>query len=218
MNNVYIFVLVCMITACGNSGAFIKDGVNGTNGTNGHSAASLVVPADTTACTNGGSVFNLGVDLNDNGKLDSNEVQSVSIVCNGLQGATGVSGAAGSAGKNGTNGTNGTNATVPAFTPVFAITPCGANSSTYKEVLLGLAGGSILSEFSGSSDALQTRNTLLQDGSYYDTDSSECNFSVLTSSNGNRTVKWDGTSANGGTYHAGSANYNAVTEQWSVQQ
>lgn len=222
------------------------DGVNGTNGSNGHSALVSVSPADATACSNGGSILNAGTDTNDNALLDPMEITSVAFVCNGQNGAVGATGSTGSQGQqgvagqtgatgatgstgnngtngtngvNGTNGTNGTNAVLPQYMPVIAITPCGANSSSYKEVLLGLQGGSILSEFTGNaSNAATVRNTLVPDGSYYDTDDSECNFSVSTTSNGNRTVSWNGTAANqsGTPYHAGSASYTASTGQWTV--
>lgn len=190
-----------------------KDGVNGTNGSNGHSAAVSTVPADSTACSTGGWVLNLGVDTNDNGLLEVSEITSVAVLCNGATGSQGQQGVAGQ------NGTNGTNAQLPQYIPVLAITPCGPNSSSYKEVLLGLVGGTILSEFTGNaSNAATVRNTLIQDGSYYDTDDSQCFFTITTASNGDRTVSWNGTSNNhsGTPYHAGSAFYKASTAQWTA--
>jgi hypothetical protein len=97
------------------------------------------------------------------------------------------------------------------------IQPCGGSSSPWKEVLLGLPGGLILSEFSGSSDALTVRNTLLPDGnSYEDTDASLCQFSVSTDTSGNRTVSWPAQrAANGYNAVAGSTVYTVSTSSWS---
>lgn len=236
MNKIMIAML--MLTGCGEVGSYsFVSSQQVVNGTNGHSAAFSMGVADNTACSNGGSILNAGVDTNDNGVLETSEITSIAVVCNGNNGASGASGATGATGAtghtgatgsqgtsgtngtNGINGTNGTNAVLPQYTPVIAITPCGASSSSYKEVLLGLQGGYILSEFTGNaSNAATVRNTLVPDGSYYDTDDSQCYFSVSTASNGNRSVSWNGTSANqsGTPYHAGSASYNASTGQWSV--
>lgn len=124
-----------------------SNGTNGTNGTNGHSAAIKTTAADHTACSNGGSVISLGDDLNNNGVLDASEVTNAVVVCNGSNGSPGHDGTNGLNGTNGTNGTNGRDAPIAQFQPVLPITPCGANSSQYKEVLLALSGGQILSEF-----------------------------------------------------------------------
>jgi len=173
---------------------------NGTNGTNGLSSAMKTTAADHSACANGGTVISLGKDLNNNGVLDSAEVTDSAVVCNGA------------------NGTNGTNAPVAQFQPVLPITPCGADSSQYKEVLLGMSGGSILSEFSESAtNANLVRNTFIPDGSYYDTDNSECDFTVSSSANGNKVVSWSGSSHNGsGPYRAGQATYTASTMSWAM--
>ncbi len=199
----FLLGVVCIIislSACGGPTIYSlvpgPQGPTGASGSNGHSALLSQVAADSSACSNGGTVLNAGTDLNDNGVLDASEITSVAVLC---------------------NGTNGTSPGLPQFMPVVAIQPCGASSSSYKEVLLGLYGGSILSEFTGGSATTTIRNTLLPDGSYFDTDSSQCNFSVSTASNGDRTVSWNGSSSNGsGPYHAGSATYTASTLTWSV--
>ena len=183
----------------GTNGLNGTNGSNGTNGTNGYSAAFSQASADRSVCPTGGTVINMGLDTNRNGSLETSEVTQVAVVCNGAQGPQGMQGAS-----------------APSFTAVTPITPCGSSSSSYKEVLMGMANGVILSEFSGSAtNANLVRNTLLPDGSYYDTDDSQCNFSVSTAT-GNRTVQWNGTSGSGNTYHPGQAVYSASTQQWTV--
>ena len=174
-------------------------GSNGSNGSNGHSAAFSETVADVTACPTGGTVINMGIDANGNSVLEVSEITQVAIVCNGL---------------------NGIDAHSAQFIPVMPITPCGSNSSPdgFKEVLLALSGGGILSEFTGNtSDAGSVRNTLIPDGSYYDTDAGQCNFSVSTDSNGNRSVNWNGSTHNGSAiYNAGQASYASSTMSWVV--
>jgi hypothetical protein len=217
-------ILANQVVCNGLNGSNGTNGSNGINGNNGHSAAFSKGSADTTACPTGGVVINMGSDLNDNGVLDTNEIKQVAIVCNGATGskgntgATGATGATGSRGNTGATGQTGPTGAAPKFTPVMPITPCGASSSQYKEVLLALQGGQILSEFSGSAtNANLVRNTLIPDGSYYNTDDSECFFTITSSSSGNRSVSWNGSSANGsGPYHAGQAFFDASTSTWTV--
>jgi hypothetical protein len=59
------------------------NGNNGLNGKNGHSAAFSQISASKDLCKHGGMVINMGVDLNDNGVLDSNEITNVAVICNG---------------------------------------------------------------------------------------------------------------------------------------
>ena len=70
------------------------DGQNGTDGQNGHNA--LVATSDDVGshCGNGGIRVDTGLDSNNNGTLESDEIRSSSYICNG------------------TDGTNGTNASV----------------------------------------------------------------------------------------------------------
>lgn len=76
----------------GNTGATGHDGVNGTNGTNGHNTLISSVAATTTQCPYGGSVLSIGVDLNNNSKLDSSEVTDKVVICNGSNGKDGKDG------------------------------------------------------------------------------------------------------------------------------
>lgn len=121
-------------------------------------------------------------------------------------------GCAGPSGPQGPMGTDGINGQDPDYTPTIAITPCGPTSAQYKETLLGLFGGGLFSEFSGSAIS----NILLPDGSYSDTDTSGCNFVVATDVYGNRLISWNGSSTSGNTYHAGQAYYNAAAKSWTA--
>lgn len=187
--------------ANGTAGAQGAPGTNGAAGANGHSALLVSHPNDTQCGIAGGTLLLGGVDLNDDGILENNEVTVSADICNGAQGPQGTQGASGSS---------------PQYSPVIVINPCGPNSSSYKEALLGLSGGGVFGSFTASSNALTVRNTLLPDGSYYDTDDSECYFSVSTSSGDDRTVSWNGSTANGtGPFGAGYASYDPTTSaQW----
>lgn len=60
-------------------------------------------------CAAGGSQVSVGVDANNDGRLDVSEVTSLAYICNGLGGAAGAPGAVGNSGNNGNNGNNGAN-------------------------------------------------------------------------------------------------------------
>lgn len=183
-------LLLLLIIGCNNSNPSYETStpIFGPPGPNGHN--SLLKIVSSTTCINGGSLILTGLDINDDTTLSNSEVQYSANICNGAS---------------------------PQYTPVIIIEPCGHNSSPYKEALLGLAGGGIFAEFTGNaSDATTVRNTLIPDGSYYDTDSSQCNFTVLTDGSGNKSVIWNGSSHNGsGPFSAGSNNFTASTMQWN---
>lgn len=68
-------------------------------------------------CPAGGQALAQGVDLNTNGALDDNEVQSIVVVCNGQSGSMGMTGATGPTGPEGPAGHDGvTGPTGPANT------------------------------------------------------------------------------------------------------
>jgi hypothetical protein len=74
----------------GTNGANGKDGTNGTNGANGKTALTKTTKEPAGAnCTYGGTKFETGIDANNNGTLDSNEVitTQTKYVCDGA-GAT----------------------------------------------------------------------------------------------------------------------------------
>jgi hypothetical protein len=199
VNKFLITILAVILVSC--VPKLHIDANDGSPGNNGHNSLFGFVSND-PICTAGGSLVTMGLDKNDNGVLDLNEIQYSSDVCNGLTGGVGPTGPAGAP------------APVNDFIPVNVIEPCGASSAQYKEVLLGLSGGGILSEFTGPGGIA---NVFIPDGSYYDTDTSACNFNVSTNPNGDRSITWDGSSHAGGIpYNSGSASYNEASSTWTV--
>jgi hypothetical protein len=179
----------------GSTGSTGQDGSNGTNGTNGSNgtngidgtngtSVTYAITPDTTNCPNG------GYDLT----LTDSTHTTVNYLCNGTNGINGTSGQAG------TNGQNGTNGGTITFDLVQAIEPCGAASSSWKEVLLGLQGGQLLSSFSETMSGSNTRFSFIPNGSYIDTDESGCNFTVTGDGSTWSTISWS----------AGSNSYNPV--------
>ena len=67
----------------------------------------LIVTIQSTSCSNGGSAFGIGEDLDGNGFLDSVEIMSTIEICNGVDGLNGQDGANGNDGADGTNGQDG---------------------------------------------------------------------------------------------------------------
>ena len=88
--------------ANGADGADGQDGLNGTNGTDGQDGtdglAALAVTTTLSAgssnsnCPDGGVQIDVGVDDNDNGVLDSSEIDQTTYICNGGDGADGADG------------------------------------------------------------------------------------------------------------------------------
>lgn len=154
--------------------------VGGTPGPQGLPGVNTVIEqssASLVQCPAGGIILVSGIDNDVSGNIsagDSN-IQS-SIICSGI---------------NGTNGQNGQDAPIPAFTAVKAIAPCGVGSAPYKEVILLLADGSLLSSFSDNFAGQNTRLAFLPDGNYVNTDGSNCSFSVSTNGT-TRTLSWSG--------------------------
>ena len=85
------------------NGANGQNGQDGRDGQDGHIA--LVMSSDEVGdhCSNGGIRLDFGLDTNDNGLLDHEEILSFHYICNGSNGLDG---------QDGTNGTNGTNANI----------------------------------------------------------------------------------------------------------
>ena len=85
----------------GANGADGIDGTDGANGTNGLTSLIVIDNAVGAACDaygNGGQRIRSGLDLDFSGTLDTDEINSISFICNGADGVDGTDGA------NGTNG------------------------------------------------------------------------------------------------------------------
>jgi hypothetical protein len=187
-----LFLALLLVVGCGPNRNFT--GANGSNGLNSLINITGINPG--SQCLYGGTLIATGLDANGNNVLDSTEVTQSSVICNGTV----------------------SNGSAANLTPTIAITPCGPNSATYKEALLGLFGGGVFAYFVGNlSDASQSANILMPDNTYFDTDTSKCKFTLTTDSSGNRSMVWDGTTQDGhATYNPGFANYNATTKAWTV--
>jgi hypothetical protein len=85
-------------------------GPTGPQGANGKNALvnTTIEPAGIN-CPTGGTKVEVGLDTNNNGVLDLNEinVSQTKYICNGAQGIQGATGPQGPSGTNGTNGLNG---------------------------------------------------------------------------------------------------------------
>ena len=144
----------------------------GSVGQNGHSAVILTGVADGLICPAGGTIIDLGIDLNDNGLLDEAESTNVAVVCNGL---------------NGQNGNDGLNAPPTPFTPVTIIMPCAKEpmkptveelADPFLEVLLGFQNGMVFTSFSEDITGYNTHFAILSPGTYVSTGRTNCAFTV----------------------------------------
>lgn len=167
--------------ATGATGEAGAAGAAGSAGSNGYNMVFQATAASPAQCSAGGSVVVMALDTNRNNQYDPSDSSASTItLCNGVNGT------------NGTNGSNGADAVLPAYTPVAPIYPCG-KTVAYKEVLLRLQNGEILSSFSDNAAGSMTRLTFLPDGTYLDTDNSSCQFSITTSSDQKtRSISWGG--------------------------
>jgi len=163
-------------------------GSPGISGSNGLSMVFTTVAADSISCPNGGSTILIALDTSGTGVLNTSDAELQSAtVCNGSNGSNGNDG---SPGPIGPSGLPGTSASPTPFSIVSLIAPCTQASSPWKEEILCLADGSLLASFSDNAGGLNTRFSLIPTGSYIDTDSSGCNFSVSSLPNGNTSVSW----------------------------
>ena len=101
---------------------------------------------------------------------------------------------------------DGSQAVIPSLiqpiSPVGIISACGEASSPWKEVLICLSNGSLLSSFSETMSGQDTRLAIIPDGNYINTDESGCNFTVSSNSTV-RTVSWNSGTNQYSTWNAG---------------
>ena len=69
------------------------NGADGHDGQNGHDALVITSEDVGTNCKHGGILVNSGVDMNDDGALDADEIRSARYICNGADGDNGHDGA-----------------------------------------------------------------------------------------------------------------------------
>ena len=98
----------------GQDGADGAPGADGTNGTDGQDGtdglAALAVTTNLgtggSNCPDGGVQIDVGVDDNDNGVLDSSEIDQTTYICNGADGSDGADGQDGADGADGSASPN----------------------------------------------------------------------------------------------------------------
>lgn len=149
----------------GTTGPQGAQGPAGTNGINGNDGYNTLVATTTvtagTQCPTGGVKLEFGLDINNNGLLDANEITSslTKYVCNGTVGATGPQGPAGAQGVQGMIGATGpqgptglTGATGPtgAIGPQGPIGLTGPTGATGPQGPFGLTGATGQAGTSGS--------------------------------------------------------------------
>jgi hypothetical protein len=149
-------------------GATGATGATGAQGDAGTSCSVESVDPDPTVAPNGGALITCGA--------------TSTLVLNGAPGPAGPQGDA------------GTPAPPTAYSVVNVIDPCGPSGGA-DEVFLQLANGTVVASFSDDASGLNTRLSILNDGSYVTSDGTNCYFTVSTNTSvtpNTRTIAWAG--------------------------
>lgn len=134
------------------------------------------------------------------------------IGATGLQGPEGPMGMVGPMGPQGLMGPQGPALPVLPLAAMSVITPCSPNSSPFKELIFCLADGNLLGDFSATMSGAQTRLVFVGPGSYEDTDSSGCIFTVASDNKGGTDISWAAGSNNYATWTAQTQNCPVVSQ------
>lgn len=158
MKKILVLAILAILAGCG-FGRTGSTGPQGPAGFNGHSPVFYSLPADTSLCNDGGTVFAAGSDLNDDGVLQVAETTAMAVLCNGRS--------------------------VPAnpYDTVAVVAVCGGdihdvNNEILFKTRIGLYIGSVSQDVTGTN----THFGVIQAGSYHSTGSNghECNFTIHT--------------------------------------
>lgn len=145
----------------GQDGTNGKNGVNGTDGEDGLTSLLRLEKIDSVSASicpsESGLLVEAGLDSNRDSTLQAGEVNQTSIVCDGLD------------------------VEAPEYNIVETINPCG-DDTTFNEILLRLANGTLVAYFAGSGGFL----TPIPPGNYVTTDAASCPFTV----NSDLSVTW----------------------------
>jgi hypothetical protein len=88
--------------------AYICDGATGATGPAGRAALTAMYPEEPgVACEAGGIRVDYGVDVNEDGALQPEEIEGARYVCHGVEGALGSPGSDGATGSSGPQGNDG---------------------------------------------------------------------------------------------------------------
>jgi hypothetical protein len=153
------------------SQAVVCDGATGATGAQGDAGTSCSVEAvdpDPTVAPNGGALITCG--------------STSTLVLNGAPGPAGPQGDAGAP------------APPTAYSVVNVIDPCGPSGGA-DEVFLLLANGTLVASFSDDADGLNTRLSILTDGTWETSDGTNCVFTVSTDTSvtpNTRSITWPG--------------------------
>lgn len=162
--------------AQGEQGVPGNDGANGADGLNSLVKIYRTNSIDPLICASGsGIAVESGLDVDGSNVLDALEVQSLNFVCDGEVGAVGATGAIGAQGPQGEQGEMGPTSPNSIAT---VIDPCGDHPTKHDEVILQLENGLLLASFSDNANGLNTRFSLLGNGTYGTTDGTSCTFTV----------------------------------------
>ncbi|WP_297868451.1 hypothetical protein [uncultured Flavobacterium sp.] len=143
--------------ANGSDGATGPQGPAGANGNNGADGKNALVnttlePAGAN-CATGGTKIEVGIDINENGVLDVNEINisQTKYVCNGAQGPQGIEGPAGVNGIDGATGPQGEQG------------PIGLTGETGPQGIQGIQGPAGINGLNGT-DGLSAYQIWLNNG------------------------------------------------------
>ena len=153
----------------------VTNPVNGLDGQDGYNSLILMerFDSDLSLCkAEKGLLISSGLDLNRDEVLNSEEITTYSIVCDGLDGIDGLNGINGLSGQNGTNGQNGKDAVLE------IINPCHRPANSHNEIFLRLPDGNVVCSFSDDYQGDNTHLALLYAGSFVTTDGYACYFNI----------------------------------------
>jgi len=129
-------------------------------------------PIEDDFCKSGsGLLIESGIDLNNNGTLDSGEITDSNILCSGVNGSDGKDGQDGTDGEDGMDGEDGQDGEDGTDGIVELIDPCG-NGPGFDEVLFRLSSGALVAWYKNLGLAVLTP------GTYRTTDKQRCTFTV----------------------------------------
>jgi hypothetical protein len=175
-------ILILALYGCGNTDEYctrkdFKGGCVGNVGPKGSPGPAALIKTkrydrDLGLCpSNKGVLMQIGVDRDNNGQLDFQELTDITVVCDGVDGTPGSAGPQGSPGP---QGAAGKDAVQSQYNISSIYDPCGTQSA-HDEVILRTQNNGLLAIFaSGGYDYM----TNLTPGNYTTTDGTNCFFTV----------------------------------------
>lgn len=156
MRHILAILSVLSLVGCASEVVVMK----GKKGLNGHNSLIETTKnyVDSAICESElGTIINVGLDVNDNSVLDSDEIYQTQVVCDGVDGE---------------NGADGQDGTTSNFAVAEVHDPCG-DGPGHDEVILELVDGSYLAWYKNLGLSLLNQNV-----HYRTTDSQKCDFKI----------------------------------------